>query len=235
MRQIIINADDLNYTPGINRSIMMLTRVGAISTTTAMMALEKAHIPDRGDIMRLRPRIGLHLQLTKGRPVAAADLVPGLIDTHGRFPAQDCVAGLDPGEVEIEWCHQLVRFCDVFGVPPCRIDSHHGVHEHPAFRPIAQALADEIGCALRRPGEAPGSVHHWTGQSLDAVELADAIRAEDRITPEGESIEVMVHPGLDTDQLVGLDRWDHRRQVEHQALLDLRRRWDDLLPGFALA
>jgi len=72
MKKLIVNADDFGRSPGINRGILDAHLNGIVTSTTVMInypdaapGLEQALLkaPDLG--------IGLHLNLTSGRPVSA--------------------------------------------------------------------------------------------------------------------------------------------------------------------
>lgn len=233
MRPILINADDLNYTPGINAAIADLFEKEAISTTTAMMALADPHFPSPDFITTWGPKIGLHLQLTQGAPLTLMRRIDGrALQT---FPTKDKVDTIDATGVNEEWHAQLNRFRNIFTTGPCRIDSHHGVHRDPRFAPIAQSMATTLDVPLRgNKTKADGLVWEWTGQYLKAEALAAMIKQTASQTPETTVIEVVVHPGWDPHELEGLDSWQACRENDHEELLRLKRDWDRLLPGFSL-
>ena len=72
-RRLIVNADDFGVTAGVSRGILDAVRHGVVRSTTAMVNLpgEAALDAEAGSLAALG--IGLHLNLTWGRPVAPAD------------------------------------------------------------------------------------------------------------------------------------------------------------------
>ena len=84
-RLLVVNADDFGATAGVSRGILEAHRRGIVSSTTAMVNLaprsdleaEALGLPGLG--------VGLHLNLTWGRPVSPSDLVPSLVDGEGRI------------------------------------------------------------------------------------------------------------------------------------------------------
>ena len=232
MRQVLINADDLNYTPGINKAIGDLFEKGAISTTTAMMALARPHIPAPGFLSKWRRKVGLHLQLSQGRPRTPLRRTDGRIVQA--FPGRDDVAGFDPISVAREWDEQLRLFRSIFTNPPCRIDSHHGVHNLDAYAPIASSMAENLGRPMRGPEDAPDTVQAWTGQFLKAEALAEMIRGAAEKADHATVIEVITHPGLDNHQLRNIDSWQECRENDYRELIRLKEEWTTMLPGFEL-
>lgn len=84
-RGLIVNADDFGVTAGVSRGILDAVRHGIVRSTTAMVNLPGEADLD-ADAASLRGLgIGLHLNLTWGRPVAPADRVASLVDGDGRF------------------------------------------------------------------------------------------------------------------------------------------------------
>jgi chitin disaccharide deacetylase len=85
-RCLIINADDFGFTLGITDGIVEAFQEGILTSTSAMINMPNA--PER--IARARsqePRlpVGLHLNITSGKPLLPPERVPTLIDSAGRF------------------------------------------------------------------------------------------------------------------------------------------------------
>jgi chitin disaccharide deacetylase len=160
MRRLIVNADDFGLTPGVNRAIIEAHTHGIVTSATLManmpafteaVALAKAH-PKLG--------IGLHFNLTQGKPLAPAQLVRSLLNQRGEFPgtstelARRWVAGqLRRAEVALELRAQLERLLQT-GLTITHVDSHKHAH---ALPPIWTALTETLGAygihALRLPLE----------------------------------------------------------------------------------
>ncbi|HUO86079.1 MAG TPA: ChbG/HpnK family deacetylase, partial [Thermoanaerobaculia bacterium] len=85
-RRLIVNADDLGRTAGINEGIFTAHRDGIVSSATLMVAYPAA--VEAATALADHPRlgVGLHVQLTGGRPTLPAGRVPSLVDAEGRLP-----------------------------------------------------------------------------------------------------------------------------------------------------
>ena len=149
-RLLIVNADDLGRTVGINDGIFEAHRNGLVTSATLMVAYPAAEdaaarlgdLPDLG--------VGLHVALTGGPSILPAERLPGLTGASGRLPAKP--EGLvDPTleEVLLEAGAQLARFRELTGRLPTHLDSHHHSHRHPVVCEALIALAGEHGLPVR--------------------------------------------------------------------------------------
>jgi predicted glycoside hydrolase/deacetylase ChbG (UPF0249 family) len=142
MKQLIVNADDFGYSPGINRGILESQRRGIVTSTTVMVnqaaapagiELALAEAPDLG--------LGLHITLTKGRPVLPPGQVPSLVDADGYFfhirDWPDHLFAFDPDHTRREIEAQLQRFVSLTGRLPDHLDAHH----HSAYLSPAALVA----------------------------------------------------------------------------------------------
>lgn len=147
MKNLIVNADDLGWTPGVNRGIAEAHRNGIVTSTSLLAngsafgeAVElAAFLPDLG--------VGVHLNLTDGAPCAPRETVAALLSPSGEF--QDTpenlmlkiVKGaLDLRAIEREWDAQIVKI-RAGGVKPTHLDGHKHVHMLPGCFDIALRLA----------------------------------------------------------------------------------------------
>jgi chitin disaccharide deacetylase len=139
-RLLIVNADDLGRTAGINEGIFAAHRDGVVSSATLMVAYPAAEEAAAALADHPGLGVGLHVQLTGGRPTLPARRVPSLVDEDGRLPRNpDRVAGFAPAEVLAEVENQLARFHDLAGRPPTHLDSHHHSHRLPV---VLEALVE---------------------------------------------------------------------------------------------
>jgi Uncharacterized protein conserved in bacteria len=130
-KQLIINADDFGYTPGVTHGIIEAHNKGVVTSTTALTVspyFEEAMVLRN----QLAPNlaVGVHLALTLkgGKPLLAKEEVPSLVDANGEFLTQQEVADkVDLDDVYREWDAQIARFYAT-GNKPDHLDSHHDVH-----------------------------------------------------------------------------------------------------------
>jgi predicted glycoside hydrolase/deacetylase ChbG (UPF0249 family) len=156
-RRLIINADDLGFTPGINRGIFEAASAGTL--TSASMMVNAPGWDDALDRLRSSENplsVGLHLNLTVGAPLTRS---PSLLGTDGRFlPVARLVVralrgAVDERDVEKETTAQLQALLRA-GVSPTHLDSHRHVHLLPGVRrPVARVAAEFGICTVRAPLE----------------------------------------------------------------------------------
>jgi hopanoid biosynthesis associated protein HpnK len=186
MRNLIVNADDLGWTAGVNRGIAEAHRSGIV-TSTSLLANGKA-FDDGVNVSRALPAIGVgvHLNLSDGAPVCESRRVPSLVDEHGKLsggPEQLLMKlarrNLKLGEVEREWEAQIEKIRGA-GIAPTHLDGHKHVHMLPGLFPIALKLAKKHGISsIRISSEASSLRAALSGKSgRDAgVKLKQGIQA----------------------------------------------------------
>ena len=142
--RIIINADDFGMTRSINQAVVELAQIGSLTSTTAMV-----NMPYWKQVEMLLPfddfGIGLHFNLTEGKPVCDSSLVPSLVDADGNFHAfsefrSRCKKNkINKDEILTELKAQFELLYNFIGARLTHIDSHQGVHK---YRPVSDVLID---------------------------------------------------------------------------------------------
>jgi chitin disaccharide deacetylase len=118
-RHLIVNADDLGTSPGVNRGIVDAHERGIV--TSASLMVDRAAAADGAERAAALPRlsVGLHFE---GDDVDLSDV--------------------DIARAELD--RQLERFHELVGRGPTHIDSHHHVHRAEGaldtFRQVAASL-----------------------------------------------------------------------------------------------
>ena len=166
MRRLIVNADDLGWTPAITDGVLDAHAGGVLRSATWLAGADGAD-----DAARRAPAtldVGLHLALTGVRPTSDPAPFRPLLDAGGRLPPTHAPVlrwlATTPGAraaVEREWRAQYARFLDVWGRPPTHADSHQHVALAPPLHGLFVRLAVEHGVrAVRAPVEVrrPGSL-----------------------------------------------------------------------------
>jgi predicted glycoside hydrolase/deacetylase ChbG (UPF0249 family) len=151
VRNLIVNADDLGWTGGVNRGIVDAHRKGLV-TSASLLANGRA-FAEAMAISRENPElgIGVHLNLSDGPPAAAASDVAGLLGKAGSLqggPENKLLRlakrSLPLNEVEIEWEAQIAKI-RAAGIQPTHVDGHKHVHMLPGLFEIAVRLAKRHG------------------------------------------------------------------------------------------
>lgn len=156
MKRLIVSADDLGLTGGVNRGILDAHHYGAV-TSASLMANGEA-FEEAVAMARRAPRlsVGVHLNLTQGIPVSPPSGIPSLVDARGRFY-------LTPGrllcrlitrrinlrEIELELQEQILKVLRA-GIIPTHLDGHKHVHILPGISKIVIRLAQEFGISSVR-------------------------------------------------------------------------------------
>ncbi len=155
-RCLVVNADDFGRTEGVSRGILRAHLHGIVTSTTVMInlpaaaqAIQRAHAEAPGLAM------GVHLNLTHGRPVLPAEQVPGLVDPSGDFLtyAELCtsIGSIPPDQVRREWEAQINAASEL-GAPIDHLDSHHFTAElTPELWAVYLGLARQHKLGVRGP------------------------------------------------------------------------------------
>ena len=156
-RRLIINADDYGLSRGVNTGIIEASDAGVV--TSASMIVNLLGFNDAVARAESHPALslGLHLNLTTGKPLTAAPSLTGR--KTGLFyslPVLMARAGLgliDSSDVARECAAQLDRMIE-FGIAPTHLDSHRHVHAHPALWSAILGVASSRGVSnVRLPIE----------------------------------------------------------------------------------
>ena len=156
MKNLIVNADDLGWTEGINRGIADAHRRGLV-TSTSLLANGRA-FESGVAVHRNQPElgVGVHLNLSDGPPTAAASRVAGLLNKAGELEGgpeslllRIAARSLPLDEVELEWDAQIAKIKGA-GIAPTHLDGHKHVHMLPGLFPVALRLARKHGIGAIR-------------------------------------------------------------------------------------
>ncbi|HKV63705.1 MAG TPA: ChbG/HpnK family deacetylase [Candidatus Acidoferrum sp.] len=147
MKNLIVNADDLGWTEGVNRGILEAFHCGIV-TSTSLLA-NGAAFADGVQSARSAPGlgVGVHLNLSDGPPMADRETVTSLLNDDGEFAGgpeslllRRASGGLSLAEVETEWNAQIENVRGA-GITPTHLDGHKHVHMLPGLFEIALRLA----------------------------------------------------------------------------------------------
>jgi predicted glycoside hydrolase/deacetylase ChbG (UPF0249 family) len=175
-RQVILCADDFGMSAGVSRGILELAEHDRISATSAMVTFDRwPQDARRLTAVRSRIGIGLHINLTLGKPLGPMpSLAPdGEFPTLSAFVGRALAGRLDAGEIGLEVTRQLSCFEAEAGFAPDHVDGHQHVHALPGVRQaVLAALAARFprgGPLLRDPTDWSSAVR--TGGSAGAKAL----------------------------------------------------------------
>jgi chitin disaccharide deacetylase len=211
LKSLIVNADDLGASRGVNHGIIEAHEHGIVTSASLMVygsaAAEAAEFARGSSKLGL----GLHVELRRWR----MSLVPG----RG---AALSAAGIRR-HVSRELHRQLERFRLLVGRDPTHLDSHQHRHTWPLTQPMFERTARELRIPLRRTALGVRFCGDFYGHDGRGRPDPDAITSEALIQlleqiPEGAT-ELCCHPGYVGD----LNEWYRvEREQEVRVLCDPR-------------
>jgi len=147
VKNLIVNADDLGWTDGVNRGILEAFQHGIV--TSASLLANGAAFDGGVAAARSAPGlgIGVHLNLSDGFHTADPESVTTLLNDNGEFAGgpenlllRRARGGLSLAEVESEWEAQIQKVRGA-GITPTHVDGHKHVHMLPGLFEISLRLA----------------------------------------------------------------------------------------------
>jgi predicted glycoside hydrolase/deacetylase ChbG (UPF0249 family) len=155
-RRVVVNADDFGITEGVNQAVAACFEAGSISSATLMVTAEAAEDAAQiaGSLKRLG--IGLHFNLTLGRPLSDPGHVGSLLVEGGCFASRLrllvrwLLGRLDVADIRRELTAQLEKFTDL-GLDMTHIDSHQHVHMIPPVFAAVSAHCRSQRLPMRMP------------------------------------------------------------------------------------
>ena len=155
-RNLIVNADDLAWAEGVNRGIAEAHRNGIVTSTTILA--NGTAFASAVELVKATPSIGVgvHLNLSDGKPVSPPETVPSIVNDRGEFKGgpealllRVARRNLQLNEVEIEWERQIQKVVNA-GIQPTHLDGHKHVHMLPGMFEIVLRLAKRNNIAAVR-------------------------------------------------------------------------------------
>ena len=169
MRQLIVNADDLGLTKGVNRAILE-AHAGGVVTSTTLMA-NGAAFEDAIGLLHSAPglSVGCHVVLIDGTPVSPPDAVTTMRAIRSAEPekfysrlsavaARAVFGGFHPDELTGEIVAQIKKV-QAAGIRVTHLDSHKHTHIFPAILKSLVKAARICGVpAIRNPFVPPNAL-----------------------------------------------------------------------------
>lgn len=162
VRQLIINADDLGLTNGVNRAIVESHNGGVVTSCTLMA--NGAAFDDAIQLLGSAPglSVGCHVVLVDGTPILPPDEISTLLagrsgqpeKFHSRLSpvaARAVFGGFDPDELTNEIVAQVKKI-QAAGVQVTHLDTHKHTHIFPSILKAVVKAARICGVpAIRNP------------------------------------------------------------------------------------
>jgi predicted glycoside hydrolase/deacetylase ChbG (UPF0249 family) len=163
-RRLIVSADDYGLGAAVDRGIVRAARAGSVTSVGVMGNLATPAAVRALAAAAPRVSIGVHLNLTTGRPLSSPADVPSLVDVTGAFWPLGALAAraLRRRVRRVDVVRELaaqVAAVRAAGVPVDHLDSHEHVHLIPGVLRAVVEVAKRTGIlAVRshRPCVLPG-------------------------------------------------------------------------------
>jgi len=179
VRNLVVNADDLGASEGVNRGIVE-SHVNGIVTSASLMVTGAA-AAEAVALAREHPGLGVGLHW----------------DVWGEDEREFDLG--DHGAVRDEFSRQLDRFHQLMGRAPTHVDSHRHAHREPGVMDLFLELVEPLGVPLRGDGRVRfvGGFYaqwEWKVTNLEYVSVPFLQRMLRDEVPDGWT-ELSCHPG----------------------------------------
>jgi|Deesub1362A_J573_1020465.scaffolds.fasta_scaffold00044_19 hypothetical protein len=224
--KLIVNADDLGLTAGVNQAILLGVSRGILSSASLMVNQDGTEAAIQYLRSGLIPSAGVHLCITAGRPVANSADLPSLVDKQGIFHRPSRFVKQNPRvqEIVLEFEAQIETVLRR-GLTVTHLDTHHHIHRHPAVLEALITVARRHGLPVRHlepdmreklRNRGVATPDHFCGEWIGSgVSLENLYRMINEAMNEGHRVvELMTHPGLADMALAARSSYVAERQRE---------------------
>ena len=214
MKSLIVNADDLGWTEGVNRGIAEAHRKGLV-TSASLLANGRAYESAlRVASANLELGVGVHLNLSDGPPTANPEEVHGLLDEAGNLQNSPeslllriASRTLELDEVEREWDAQIQKVRNS-EIQPTHLDGHKHVQMLPGLFEIALRLAKKHRIRAIRVSHEESSLRAALSSGAEqktSVVLKQGVQARGLKLLARDARDMVDHAGLvTTDYFCGI-------------------------------
>ncbi len=147
--KLIINAEDFGLSQSINKGICEGLKQGFI--TSASLFVNAQHTDEAVKMIKQNnfKNVGIHLNLTYGKPVCKQEEVPHLVESDGSFHYMCSMPFYATYEdVKKELKAQIEKFYS-FGITPTHLDYHHYFYSSQEVMQAYLELAKEFSLPVR--------------------------------------------------------------------------------------
>jgi predicted glycoside hydrolase/deacetylase ChbG (UPF0249 family) len=209
-RTLIVNADDLGLSEGVNRGIARAHEQGIVTSASLMVRAPHAEAAVAYAHAHPALSVGLHVDLGEWRYGGEA-----------WFASYEVVSTDDADEVAAEVAAQLERFTALTGGTPTHLDSHQHVHRDEPVQRVVLAHARRLGIPVRHFTPRLRYEGGFYGQGRHGVPWHEGVAPQAlcellRALPPGAT-ELGCHPGIDDTSGSSYSR---ERSIEVATLCD---------------
>lgn len=155
-KYLIVTADDYGASKNISEGIRLAADNGILSAISAMTNFRES-LPGLKSLCDQYPSIGIgvHLNITTGKPLSDPYLIPSMVNDQGNFytisELLPRLKSISTSELKTELRAQVQVLADN-GIRIDHLSNQHGIlTAYPAFFEVVVDLAKEYNCPVRSP------------------------------------------------------------------------------------
>lgn len=235
VKRLIINADDFGLTRGINYGIVDSYLNKSVSSISLMVNAPQSNhaivMMNKFDL----DCVGVHVNITLGRPIADPKKIPSLIDESGQFHKSSWWIANKAVESELilEFDCQIELFQKLTGKMPKHINYHHRNDLYSDYPGLFVHLVEKYDVPMRLEADDEIYIHEYA-RNMSYFHDNGAKLSEYLI---GEIIEMPCHIGFVDHELMNisslnLGRMNDYMLVNSQEFKDCYRSLGYILVGF---
>lgn len=191
-RQVIVTADDLGASHGVNRGVFEAHRRGIV--TAASLMTDGAAAAEAADLAKDHPELDVGLHVDLGEWVRRGGV---WVERYSRADTSNEV------EVRRAVSRQVERFEHLVGRPPSHLDSHQHVHRQSIVGAVLADFGSQLGVSVRERSAGVRYRGDFYGQDgtgatdLDNVAVPALVALIESLEPG--CTELGCHPGYADD------------------------------------
>lgn len=211
MSKIIINADDFGFTKAVSLGIVTGAKYGCITSTSLIVNLDDSAYAASLIDSNVNLGVGLHINVTKGKPVSSLNLVKTLVESNGEFHSSswylDKNNRVDENELILEFDNQFKRFTELMNRLPDHIDIHHIYDFYGNYPKLCQHIVNSYDIPCRMDNY-PSYYKYPKVKKLDNFETKEytfeSYLNTIKNAVDEEYIELTMHPGFVDKKLMNM-------------------------------
>lgn len=225
MKKLIVNADDFGFTKSVSEGIIDGYTSGCITSTSMIVNFESARYA--ADLFKNNKGIGigLHFNVTKGRPVADVEKVSSLVDKDGNFHSSrwydDDNNKIDVDELILELNAQHDLFVELIGQQPDHFNIHHIYDFYSNYPKFYEYVTNKYHVPIRMD-KYPCDYDRKIAYKVDTLKYkevtAEVIYSEMKKMLDKDILELAMHPGYSSEELEKLSSLTLEREKELELL-----------------
>lgn len=216
-KRLILNADDFGLTQGINYGILDAYLQDSISSMSLMVNVP--HTNEAVEIMKCYQIhcVGIHVNITLGKPVSAIQDIPSLVDEYGYFHKADWWYDhqVNVDELILEFDHQIELFEKLTGQRPNHINYHHRYDFYLHYPALRKHLIEKYQLPMRLERDEEGYLYEYALNQSYFLETSKQL--EDYLI--ADLIEMPCHVGFVDKEIMEISSLNMQR-IEDYALVN---------------